>query len=481
MSSRTTIALFIAVLASVHVYGQDSPMADTLARRPLKKADSIKYYIDSRIKLETTHFNKGLDSLKNLNLPKEAYLHRVDSAYRAFQANVVQRYRNGSNTLDAKTGHYLDKVDSVLSARTDVLDSLLRNNGLQFSNNETLTERLDLSMPGLPDTGISIPSVNDGVAIPVIENPVLGSPTALPDIPANGLKDISGKPEELGALQTHVQTLAAEGDKVKEGEAMPLLEKGVEDRMMKTKEMQDLKAETKTANALKDQAKALKNKKSSPDSAKTMLKKKFVDHFAGKEEVVQKNLEDIAKVQLKYGTFADSRVLPKRPPNEMKGKPFIERLVPGITLQVFKQGEVSVDVAPFVGYRFSGHISAGIGGYRRLTYFEKSDHLSAVRCYGYRLFGSVKVIQSFNAYTDIEYFNNNAKPSNSQQRAYFDSSQHWKWNLGIQKRYSLGKNFFGHFILLYNLVKIKKFPNTEGASVRFGVDYQIKNKKRKVS
>jgi hypothetical protein len=55
----------------------------------------------------------------------------------------------------------------------------------------------------------------------------------------------------------------------------------------------------------------------------------------------------------------------------------------------------------------------------------------------------------------------------------------WKFNVGIQQRYSLGKRFYGHFLIMYDLNQIKEFPNTSGSSVRFGFDYQLKKGKGK--
>lgn len=52
----------------------------------------------------------------------------------------------------------------------------------------------------------------------------------------------------------------------------------------------------------------------------------------------------------------------------MKEKPLIERIVPGIALQVQKKGDdLMVDFNAYAGYRFTGRITAGLGWNQRVA------------------------------------------------------------------------------------------------------------------
>src|SRR5690606_26148566 len=89
--------------------------------------------------------------------------------------------------------------------------------------------------------------------------------------------------------------------------------------------------------------------------------KKADNHFTGKEAQLQEAMNKMAEYKKKYSSVESLKDLPKRPPNTMKGKPFVERLVPGISLQVLRNNDWMVDLNPQVGYRISGKITTGIG------------------------------------------------------------------------------------------------------------------------
>ena len=55
-----------------------------------------------------------------------------------------------------------------------------------------------------------------------------------------------------------------------------------------------------------------------------------------------------------------------------------------------------------------------------------------------------------------------------------------KFNVGFYQTYKISKNLSEHAIIMYDVLKIKKFPASKnGGALRFGFDYQIKKKNRK--
>lgn len=114
--------------------------------------------------------------------------------------------------------------------------------------------------------------------------------------------------------------------------------------------------------------------KAKPDSAAlaNMAKEQILqaaqDHFAGKEAVLQQAMDKMSKLKNKYSEVKSLSELPKRLHNPLKGKPFIERLVPGITFQIQKSQYFLLDVNPSLQYKIRPRLSAGIGWNERLPF-----------------------------------------------------------------------------------------------------------------
>ena len=128
------------------------------------------------------------------------------------------------------------------------------------------------------------------------------------------------------------------------------------------KETQKFEATKNVLQQYQDAVKEMNDKKLLADG-KELGQKQLTDHFAGKEEKLKAGAAQLDKLKKKYGNIPDSRYLPKRAPNPLNGKPLIERLIPGINLQVFEQRNlVNIDASPFVAYK----ISPGGGSAREL-------------------------------------------------------------------------------------------------------------------
>ena len=109
------------------------------------------------------------------------------------------------------------------------------------------------------------------------------------------------------------------------------------------------------------------------EKAVAIAKEKAVDHFAGKQEQLKSAMEKISKYKQKYSSVSSIKDLPKRPPNPMKGKPFIERLTPGIYFQYQRKNHYLLDVNPYAGYKLSGRFTTGVGWNHRLAWDSKYD------------------------------------------------------------------------------------------------------------
>ena len=105
-----------------------------------------------------------------------------------------------------------------------------------------------------------------------------------------------------------------------------------------------------------------------------MAKEKAIDHFAGKQEQLKAAMDKMAKYKQKYSSVSSIKDLPKRPPNAMKGKPLVERLVPGLFFQFQQKNYNLFDFNPYLGYKLSGRFTSGLGWNQRYAYDRRKEN-----------------------------------------------------------------------------------------------------------
>lgn len=420
--------------------------------------DSLKSMLSSneiphKLDFAVEDFNGTVDSLKENIADVKLYLMAVQQQY----DKLSERLRK-VDTLSVYPSEKIYKIDSVISKRKSRIDSLLQSNnildGKSTLNLSSFNEKI--SIAGMPDANIKIPSVGTSynLQVPQVKINNLTEDVIPKAIDINnklGQNTLEGIPESLTKKLEGVKEFASSQQKV----------------------------ESLTKQA-EEYSKALQDS----EAIKSKAKEKFKDHFEGKEGIIKKDIEDIAKLQTKYRDIADSRLLPKHKwkINAMKGKPFIERVVPGIDLQVFTSSNVSINAAPTISYKISGTFQNGIGAFKRLTYFKKEESLRLVDSYGFRFFMQAKIFKGINVFGEFERYKPDADArmiiQSSTIRQFDDTHLMTKVNMGLMNTYSAGKNIRGFFVVLYDVLQIKKFPNTVGSSARFGFQYELKTKKK---
>src|SRR6188474_1032418 len=97
----------------------------------------------------------------------------------------------------------------------------------------------------------------------------------------------------------------------------------------------------------------------------------------------------------------------------MKGKPIIERLVPGIAIQLQKKDDdVLTDFNLYFGYRFTRRFTSGAGWNQRVGY--NTDHYNwsndKTHIYGPRIFSEYKLSRGFSPRAELETMNTFVPP-----------------------------------------------------------------------
>jgi hypothetical protein len=330
----------------------------------------------------------------------------------------------------------------------------------------------------VPGTDLNLPALNSGSNGSPIGNLTnidmklpaadidLGSVDELKNI-NGGLKGITGN---AGEYSSDVQQLSK--GNITELKELP---EAAEAKVGELSGLSEVKGETETLNEYKDVVGQMQNPDSLKEFAVQEVKQAAVNHFAGKEEQLKQAMETLSKYKSKYSNLNSISDLIKRPPNEMKEKPFIERIVPGIGIQVQKKGEdVLVDFNAYAGYRFTGRITAGVGWNQRVAYtIDRGRFNSATRIYGPRAFGEYKLWKGFSPRAELEIMNTNIPPLTRTQ-AVDPLSREWVWGafIGVKKEYRFIKKVKGTAMVMMRLFNPEhKSPYGDVVNVRFGFEF----------
>jgi hypothetical protein len=158
----------------------------------------------------------------------------------------------------------------------------------------------------------------------------------------------------------------------------------------------------------------------------------------------------------------------------MKSKPPRERLVPGITLQVYNKEVFTIDWGAQVGYKLSKRVIVGAGGVYRMSVGEKYPAwVRGEGIYGYRGYTGFNLIKGFYAHGELEslYSRTLVDP---QTNVEVPSHQTYSGYFGIGKRYDITKKIRGSAIVLYRAEFKGDLPEMSKINLRISFDYDLK-------
>jgi hypothetical protein len=215
------------------------------------------------------------------------------------------------------------------------------------------------------------------------------------------------------------------------------------------------------------------------------VKKEAINHFAGKEQVLQSAMEQISKYKQKYesvGSLSEIQNL-KRPPNPMKGKAFIERFVPGFALQIHTRNYLNFDINPNAFYKLNGRLNVGLGWNQRFAMdWATKTYKPEGRVFGPRTYLDIKLPRGFLIRQEFELLNSYIPPfsfiSGETRREWVFSTM-----TGLKKDYKFFKRVKGFTIVQFDLVRLIKpshnSPYADVVNTRLGFEFPMKKKKPK--
>jgi hypothetical protein len=422
-----------------------------------KRTDSLKLsYSQTKSKIDTLKrgFQQKIDSLNKLELPTTRYSHQVDSLNKEL-AQVQQ-----------KTIAQIDSLKSQAAAKVKSLNLPPEAEG-RISK---LTSAVDkLNLPAVP--GLEAGGINSNV--PTVDLPKTN--TGLPAVNTPGV-NVQGNLDQLNQVTGNADDIQQQ---IKEGVSAEQVGKTIEDKAADLDQVKAIQGQS-----LPGQPEMPIEMPANGDAAKeqlmNMAKKEAMNHFVGKEAALQQAMDKMSKYKEKYNSVSSIKDLPKKRPNPMKEKPVVERLVPGLTLQFHSNQNFLLDVNASAGFRFTEHITAGLGWNQRWAYSMDTKEFSPeARIYGVRSYGEYHFKKGFALRADVECMNAFVKetitgPSENGHRE-------WVWSAftGIKQEYRITKSLRGNAQVMYNLFDPhNKSPYGDRLNVRMGFEYTIKKKKK---
>lgn len=429
-------------------------------------ADSMKVSLQNRFTPDSLKLKSKVDSLSSLQLPTEPFTSRLDSLLEK-KENLSSEITGKQQELTSKTKSKLNQWQQSIRAR---LDSMGIKGNIPDVN---LPQAKELNLPQTDFPDLDIPGL-DLPQIPSLASTDFANLELSPDLadintklPFSSIVGLEGIQENLSGITDKMSVLsdlkanAAPAAESLVGELDP-----VKELQKQTKALEGIQPPGNPADQLPN-----------ADQAKEQLKNMAIDHFAGKDQQLKAAMQEISKYKKKYSNLQSIKDLPKKAPNPMKEKAFIERLVEGITLQPVLKDNWMVDINPSVGYRLTKRLTINMGWNYRITFGENDKEMTAV--YGPRINGEYKVFKGFSGRLDVETMNAfvpaNLKQSDVGQREWVPAIF-----LGLKKDYKIYKQLRGTAITLYNLYNPDyKSPYGDRLNIRLGFEYTIKKKKKK--
>jgi hypothetical protein len=465
---KLCIIVTLICFVSIFSYGQSTKVDSLNVSQSQQLLKSSEQRVDS---IQSAFYSRS-DSLTKAYKGRLAWMdsaqHTLKTRFDSLAATATPTKILSGNGLDSIRMKWTSKVDSLraighpppeLSAKfSDVTEKI---EGFQVPGT-------DLNLPALNSVSNGSPIgnlTNIDMKLPAADID-LGSVDELKNI-NGGLKGITGN---AGEYSSDVQQLSK--GNINELKDLP---EAAEAKVGELSGLSEVKGETETLNEYKDVVGQVQNPDSLKEFAVQEVKQAAVNHFAGKEEQLKQAMETLSKYKSKYSNLNSISDLIKRPPNEMKEKPFIERIVPGIGIQVQKKGEdVLVDFNAYAGYRFTGRITAGVGWNQRVAYtIDRGRFNSATRIYGPRAFGEYKLWKGFSPRAELEIMNTNIPPLTRTQ-AVDPLSREWVWGafIGVKKEYRFIKKVKGTAMVMMRLFNPEhKSPYGDVVNVRFGFEF----------
>jgi hypothetical protein len=290
--------------------------------------------------------------------------------------------------------------------------------------------------------------------------------------------DVSGIPGDISGLSTDVNELT-DGN-LADTKALPKI---AEEKVAEVSGLSELQEHAGITDKYKSDVSRLQDPEALKEEAGERIQQAAMDHFAGKGQILQEAMEAMEKYKKKYESVSDISALPKKLPNAMRGRPFIERLVPGIGFQIQKEGDnLLVDFNPYLGYRITGRITGGLGWNQRVAYNTKGNFDAGARIYGPRAYGEFDLWKGFYPRAEVEVMNAFVPPF-TKPATIDQGTRQWVWGVfvGMKKEYRFLKVVKGTAAVMVRVFDPQhKSPYGDIVNARIGFEFPLRKNTKQI-
>jgi hypothetical protein len=401
-----------------------------------------------------------LESLKGQDLPTTKIVVSLDSVNKFLEA-TIQGFNEKLESIKSQTTEKLKTLTlpGELEERAASITSKIE--GFKMPTSDLTISSLNLADNPLSKIGVSVPELESLVESPAVKLSEIAS------LPQTDLADIGSHVEQYQPQMSQIPTDLDQATKL------------VEDLAVDNSPMADVGKELGQVDEITRMAGNLQDQEELKQQLVEKVQQEVVDHFAEQKEQLQKSMESLTKLKQKFASVTSLRDLPKRPPNEMKGKPIRDRLVPGVSFQLYKRDDdVLLDVNPYVGFRITKRLTVGAGWNERVGYNFDAMAWSPEKAhiYGPRLFSEYKLNRGFTLRGETEIMNTYVPPYAKLVSIDPGNRQGiWGAFAGIKKDYKLMGKVRGTAMVMVRLFDAHfKSPYLEVINARFGVELPLK-------
>jgi hypothetical protein len=467
-----------------------------IIQTPQQKVD----HVNSEITNIQSRLTSNIDSLSSLPKPDKKLIGKLDSIRTSLDSlryDLAVSIKGKTNDLtnikaldevNEEVNAIQGKISAVQDKVNEKLEALSSNGGNigklnipsvngSFSNPQVpqvtidALPRLDQAgVAGLDDYDFSIPDVTNKVKLSDASLDINGQLAGKSDV-LDGLKHKTGA---LSSISKDAGTYTQDAKEIANGnvanvEKLPAdLERNVSGRT----ELNELKANQAELEAMK------KKWNSDPEVAKEMLlrkaKEQTPNYFAGHEQELKTAMQQLTELKQKQKDAEGLVDLIKmRSRTTMKGRPLIERVLPGLGIQFQSKGNQWFDFNPYAGYRWTTRWTTGIGWNDRLSAnFKKWETYKTERISGPRSYVEFKLKENFHLKAEAEFMK-----TTSMSSATGELDSHWIWSYfaGIKKSFTFSPEATGNVQVLYNLYDpFHTSPYASRVNIRMGFEFPLR-------
>jgi hypothetical protein len=167
----------------------------------------------------------------------------------------------------------------------------------------------------------------------------------------------------------------------------------------------------------------------------------------------------------------------------MKGKPFVERFIPGFAMQIHTRNYLNFDIFPNAFYKLNGRLNIGVGWNQRFAMdWATKTYKPEGRVFGPRTYLDIKLPKGFLIRQEFELLNSYIPPFRAISG---ETKREWVFSTmtGLKKDYKFFKRVKGFTIVQFDLVRLIKpshnSPYADVVNTRIGFEFPMKKKERK--